>query len=70
MTDLYLVEKNRHVEHIVVSFQNILDGMVDLYLVEKKWYRHKLCVYVKFKKNWNEKLQTVTGLGGKVRASN
>ena len=35
MTDLNLVEKNRHVEHIVVSFQNTLDGMVDLYLVEK-----------------------------------
>ena len=34
MTDLYLVEKNRRVEHIVVSFQNILDEMVDLYLVE------------------------------------
>ena len=38
MTDLYLVEKleiGRHVEHIVVYFQDILDEMVDLYLVEK-----------------------------------
>ena len=35
MTDLYLVEKNRHVEHSVESFQNILGGMVDLYVVEK-----------------------------------
>ena len=35
MTHLYLVEKNQHAEHIVVSFQNILDGMVDLYLMEK-----------------------------------
>ena len=36
MTDLYLVEKIQHAEHIVVSFQNLIDGVVDLqYLVEK-----------------------------------
>ena len=47
MTDLYSVEKleiGRHVEHIVVYFQNIHDEMVDLYLVEKMISTYIMCI--------------------------